>query len=96
MGTSTAQKEKTRQDVQLNIRIAAETKGRIERAARVARQSLAGFTEVAAIERADVVPASHERIVLSERDYALFQEIMTADTEPTKKALQEAAEFRKG
>ena len=96
MGTIAELKGKTRQDVQLNIRMAAETKERIERAAKVARQSLTEFTETAAIERADAVLTSHERIVLSERDYALFQEIMTAETEPTEKALQEAAEFRQG
>ena len=37
---------------------------------------------------------TNTRIELSDRDFALFVEIMTADTQPTAVALREAAEFK--
>ena len=43
-----------------------------------------------------VAAEAKERIELSDRDYDLFVEIMTADVEPTALALREVAEFRKG
>lgn len=46
--------------------------------------------------RADEVLARHEQIALSERDYSRFVEIMTADTELTPLAREEAAEFKAG
>ncbi len=80
----------------MNIRVAAETKAQIERAAKVSRQSLTEFTTSAVVERAEEVLARYDQIVLSDRDYELFTQMMTAETEPTEIARQEAAEFREG
>ena len=85
-----------RNDVQFNIRVPAETKEQIERAAKVARQSLTEFTKSAIVDRAEAVLSRHEQIILSDRDYELFMQIMTADTEPTALAMREAAEFKAG
>jgi hypothetical protein len=38
----------------------------------------------------------NEQVLLSARDFERFVEIMTADTEPTAVALEEAKEFRNG
>ena len=40
--------------------------------------------------------AAQAEIVLSDRDYALFEEIMTQEHEPTELALRGAAEFMSG
>jgi len=85
-----------RRDVQFNIRVEVETKEQIERAAKVARQTLTEFTKAAVIERAEEVLARHDQIVLSDRDYELFTKIMTEEHEPTELALRGAAEFMSG
>lgn len=84
------------QSTQFNIRMAVANKIKVERAARAANQSLTEFAEAAVVQRADEVLARQERILLSDRDFARFVELMTAEAEPTEVALREAAEFNQG
>ena len=85
-----------RKDVQFNFRMAQENKEVIERAARLSKQTLTEFAETAVIERAESTLARHESILLSDRDFERFVELMTADTAPTETARQEAEEFSRG
>lgn len=88
--------QETQQVVQFNIRLDVSTKARIEAAARASKQSATQFAESVLAEKADEVLARHEQIILSERDYELFVQIMTSDAQPTELAKQEAEEFKKG
>ena len=89
-------KSRGRRDVQFNIRMAFENKERVERAAKVTKQSLTEFAEAAVLERAEEVLERHERILLSDRDFDAFSRMMNAGTKPTRTALREAAEFSQG
>ena len=89
-------KARPRKDVQFNIRMAFENKERIERAAKVTKQSLTEFAEAAVLERAEQVLDRHERILLSDRDFDAFVRMMNAGAKPSKTALREAAEFSQG
>lgn len=82
--------------VQFNIRMDATIKERIEKAAQLTCQSLTEFTESILAAKADEILAQHEQIRLSEKDYDLFVQLMTSDSEPTAIARKEAAEFNEG
>ena len=84
------------QSTQFNIRMAVENKLKVERAARVANQSLTEFAEAAVVQRAEEVLERQERILLSDRDFERFVQLMTAEAAPTETALREAAEFNQG
>ena len=84
------------QNTQFNIRMAVENKLKVERAARAANQSLTEFAEAAVVQRAEEVLERQERILLSDRDFERFVQLMTSDAEPTETALREAAEFNQG
>ena len=88
--------KRARKDVQFNIRMAVENKERVERAAKVTKQSLTEFAEAAVLERAEDVLRRHEYILLSDRDFDLFVKLMNSDKKPTKTAQREAAAFRRG
>jgi uncharacterized protein (DUF1778 family) len=93
---SQRQSEQSGKDTQFNIRMAPAHNEGIERAARVAGQTLTEFTESAVLERAEQILTRHEHILLSDRDFDLFVRIMTADSKPTRTAIREASEFSKG
>jgi len=76
--------------------MAVENKLKVERAARAAHQSLTEFAEAAVMQRAEEVSERQKRILLSDRDFARFVQVMTADAEPTETTLHEAAEFNQG
>ena len=84
------------QNTQFNIRMAVENKLKVERAARAANQSLTEFAEAAVVQRAEEVLERQERILLSDRDFERFVQLMTSDAEPTETALREAAAFNQG
>lgn len=84
------------QNIQFNIRMAAENKAKVERAARVANQSLTEFAEAAVVQRAEEVLERQERILLSDQNFDRFVALMTTDAEPTETALHDAAEFNQG
>ncbi len=84
------------QTTQFNIRMAVDNKLKVERAARVTNQSLTEFAEAAVVQRAEEVLERQERILLSDRDFERFVQLMTAEAAPTEAALREAAEFNQG
>ena len=84
------------QSTQFNIRMAVENKMKVERAARVANQSLTEFAEAAVVQRAEEVLERQERLLLSDRDFERFVQLMTSEAGPTETALREAAEFNQG
>lgn len=67
----------------LNCRIDGRIKARAEEAAQVLGQDLTAFTETALDEKAQEVLAREERIVLSERDFERFVEIINNPKPPT-------------
>jgi uncharacterized protein (DUF1778 family) len=83
-------------DTQFNIRMAPDNKRKVERAAKVAKQTLTEFAESAVLDRAEEILAHHERILLSDRDFDIFVCIMEGDTVPTRTAIREAKEFSRG
>ena len=95
-GGSDMAAEAGRKDIQLSIRTDRDTKSRVERAAGVARMTLTEFVEEAVSGLADEVLARHEQITLSDRDFALFEELMRRSVEPSDLVRAEAAEFNRG
>ena len=90
------QSGRSAKDAQFNIRMALDNKRKVERAAKVAKQSLTEFAEAAVLERAEEILTRHEQIRLSDRDFDLFVQIMEGNTKPTRVAVREAAEFSQG
>ena len=66
-----------RKSIQFNIRTDTETKARVERAAGVEHMTLTEFVEAAVRDRADEVLSRHDQILLTDRDFQLFEELMT-------------------
>jgi uncharacterized protein (DUF1778 family) len=89
-------KEKSAVDfARINCRVSARIKERAEEAARLLGQSITDFTEMALAERAEAVIANHHRIVLSERDFARFVEIVESAPAPTKQLREAAEEYKR-
>ncbi len=85
-----------RKDIQFSIRTDSETKARAARAAEVAQVTLTEFVEAAVRERADEILAQHDQILLSDRDFLLFEELMKRTIEPNDLVRAEVAEFDQG
>ena len=85
-----------RKDIQFSIRTDGDTKERVERAARVASMTLTEFVETAVRGLADEVLTRHEQILLSDRDFTLFEELMTRPVEPNDLVRSETADFNRG
>ena len=85
-----------RKNIQFSIRTDSDTKIRVERAAGIAHMTLTEFVETAVRERADEVLTRHDHILLSDRDFLLFEELMKRAVEPNDLVRSEAAEFNKG
>jgi uncharacterized protein (DUF1778 family) len=79
----------------LNCRIDGRIKARAEEAALVLGQDLTAFTEMALDEKAQKVLDREERIVLSERDFDRFVEIINAATPPTPSLVEARKAYRK-
>ena len=89
-------KAPTSPSVRLSCRVSPVTKSRAEQAARVMGQTITHFTEEAIAARAEEVLARHERIVLSERDFAAFVEaINSPPAPPTPGLLAAIADYDK-
>ena len=73
----------------INCRISPAIKQKAEAAAQVLGQSITAFTETALAEKAQSVLAEEERLILSERDFARFVEILN-DPSPPAPALVKA------
>ena len=79
----------------LNCRVDARIKQRAEEAASLLGQSITDFTEMAIAEKANAVLAEHGRIVLSQRDFDLFVEVLEQPPSPTEKLRDSAREYRR-
>lgn len=73
----------------LSCRVSARIKSRAEEAAAMLGQSITDFTESALADKAQAVFDQHERIQLSERDFARFLASIDSPKAPTV-ALQKA------
>jgi len=85
-----------RHDARLDFRLSREAREKIEKAARVSGQSLSDFAASTLLRAASEVLESHQQTVLSERDFARFAALLSADEEPTETAKLAAAEYREG
>lgn len=85
-----------RKNIQFSIRTDSDTKARVERAAGVAHMSLTEFVETAVRGLADEVLSRHDQILLTDRDFHLFEELMTRAVEPNALVRSEVAEFNEG
>ena len=79
----------------LSCRVNARIKRRAEEAASVLGQSITDFTEIALAEKAERVLSQHDRIVLSERDFAQFMELIENPPAPTQQLRDAAAEYKR-
>ena len=96
MGQSKAAAKLRTKDIQFSIRTDRDTKARAARAAGVAQMTLTEFVEAAVRERADEVLARHDQVLLSDRDFLLFEELMKRAVEPNDLVGGEVADFNKG
>jgi len=67
----------------LSCRVSRRIKRRAEEAAALLGQSMTDFTESALADKAQAVLDEHERIVLSERDFARFVASIESPKEPS-------------
>jgi uncharacterized protein (DUF1778 family) len=85
-----------RKNIQFSIRTDSDTKARAERAAIDTKMTLTEFVETAVRERTDEVLARQDQILLTDRDFLLFEELLTRRVEPNELVRSEVAEFNKG
>lgn len=83
------------QYARLNFRLDARIKQRAKEAASILGQSITDFTEMALAEKAQAVLAGHDRIILSERDFARFMEVLETPPAPTQKLREAAEEYKR-
>ena len=78
----------------LNCRVSARIKHQAEEAAALLGQSITDFTESALADKAQAVLERHERIVLSDRDFARFVAAIENPAAPTEGLKALIAEHR--
>ena len=78
----------------LSCRVQTRIKRQAEDAAALLGQSITDFTESALAEKAQTVLERHERIVLSERDFARFVNLLDNPPPPTPELRQAMAEYQ--
>jgi uncharacterized protein (DUF1778 family) len=83
----------TKTSNRINCRISPAIKKQAEAAAQVLGQSITAFTETALAEKAQSVLAEQERIVLSERDFARFVEILNDPAPPAPALVRAMREY---
>jgi uncharacterized protein (DUF1778 family) len=79
----------------INCRVSARIKHQAEEAAALLGQSITDFTESALADKAQAVLERHERITLSDRDFALFVAMIENPDEPTEELKSAIADYRK-
>jgi uncharacterized protein (DUF1778 family) len=79
----------------LSCRVSARIKSRAEEAAAILGQSMTDFTESALADKAQAVLDQHERIILSERDFAQFVASLESPKPPTEKLKQAMDAYQK-
>lgn len=90
--TVTTTKEQT---ARINCRIRAAIKQQAEEAARLLGQSITDFTESALAEKAQAVLERQERILLSERDFDRFVQIIENPDPPTPELVAAMQEYER-
>ena len=83
------------EQVRLSCRVSARIKKRAEDAASLLGQSITDFTEAALEEKALAVLEKHERITLSERDFAQFTALLENPKPPTLELREALAEYQR-
>jgi uncharacterized protein (DUF1778 family) len=78
----------------LNCRVSVRIKHQAEEAAALLGQSITDFTESALADKAQEVLERHERIILSDRDFARFVAAIESPPEPTEGLKALMAEHR--
>ena len=86
---------KPENQVRLSCRVSMRIKQRAEEAASLLGQSITDFTESALEEKAQAVLERHERIMLSERDFAHFAALIETPPPPTSELREAMAEYGK-
>jgi len=79
----------------LSCRISVRIKHQAEEAAALLGQSIAAFTESALAEKAQAVLERHERIILSDRDFARFVAYIDNPEPPTEALKAAMADYRR-
>jgi uncharacterized protein (DUF1778 family) len=83
--TTAANKEKRAREARLGIRVDRKTKEIVTRAAELEHRSLTDFCLTALTEAARRTIASHEMLVLSERDRQIFFDLLVHPPKPNAK-----------
>jgi uncharacterized protein (DUF1778 family) len=81
---TTAKRDRAREE-RLGFRVDQPTKALIERAAQLERRKLTDFCMTALTDAARRTIAEHETLVLSERDRAVFFEVLVNPPAPNKR-----------
>lgn len=81
----------------LNVRLSADVKLRVTRAANILGQDLTEFAVSTLNEKAVEVLERYESLKLSEKEYKAFLDILSGEVpEPTKKSLEAAKRYKRG
>src|SRR6202790_3152082 len=83
--TTTAKRDRRRREERLGFRVDEPTKALIEQAAQLERRKLTDFCMTALTDAARRTIAEHETLVLSERDRAVFFEVLVNPPAPSKR-----------
>jgi uncharacterized protein (DUF1778 family) len=81
--------------VRLSCRVSARIKQQAEDAASLLGLSITDFTESALADKAQAVLERHDRIVLSERDFAKFVASLENPEPPTQALRDAVAQYRR-
>jgi uncharacterized protein (DUF1778 family) len=93
--TMTAKRDQRQREERLGFRVDGPTKALIERAARLEHRKLTDFCMTALTEAARRTIAEHETIVLSERDRAVFFDVLVNPPEPNERLQRAFAEHKR-
>jgi uncharacterized protein (DUF1778 family) len=80
--------------IRIHLRLDAETKRKLEQAAAYSRTSLSEFVLVNAVEAADRVIDSHEKVTLSAKDWQAFYNALMDPPKPNEKLMKAASRYR--
>jgi uncharacterized protein (DUF1778 family) len=93
---ATTEKPKTNKPARLALRLSADHKERIERAAAMTGQTINSFASAELVKRSDEILEKEEMRLLSNRDRDLFLALLDADPETTEAAQEAVARFNQG
>ena len=78
----------------MHLRLDVKTKRKLERAAAYEETSVTDFVLANAVAAAERVIGSHEKIVLSAKDWEVFYDALINPPEPNKKLKEAARRYR--